>query len=428
MRIQSVLIDGFKNISDVRIRFDKLTALVSVNNFGKSNVLSAIGFGLGYIKASVEHKSNMMANSEFIPLNKATYTRNYRFEIEVLSELDNSEFRIIYGYEFVWKSAENKEPAIVSEYLKFRPEDSQKKYTQLISRSGNNALYKSSESGRCSSRINIESTELVLNKLRAIDEIYYAQIIRKLNNIRYYMEDNLDVRNFYNPDPLIRKGISDITIDADNLPRVIFQLKEKDPGKFDLLKSTFIGLFPDIEDIIVQRYDLKASDEDKLPEESPYIIANAIYILYVKNSNLKHPMNFSTLSDGSKRVFMILTRIILAKESDVSLIAIEEPENSVHPGLFQSYLQIISQLLDDCKIVMTSHSPYIISYLEPAWIYVGISRKPGIAEFFTFRKSGQNLLHQEASSFGMSTGDYLFSLLSDDCSNWDDYLECDIDG
>ena len=35
MKIQAVLIDGFKNLSNVRIRLDNITALVALNNFGK---------------------------------------------------------------------------------------------------------------------------------------------------------------------------------------------------------------------------------------------------------------------------------------------------------------------------------------------------------------------------------------------------------
>ena len=123
---------------------------------------------------------------------------------------------------------------------------------------------------------------------------------------------------------------------------------------------------------------------------------------------------------------MILTKIILSGASDVSMIAIEQPENSVHPRLFQSYIRIIIQLLDDCKIIITSHSPYIVSYLEPSWIHVGMNRKPGVAEFFTFKKSGQKQLQQDAEEFNMSMGDYLFSLLADSENNLDDYLECDV--
>lgn len=426
MKIQAVWIDGFKNLSNVKISFDNITALVALNNFGKSNVLSAIDFGLTFIKATIENRANMMGNVNFIPINSYMFGKNYKFEMEILTELNNIEYRIFYDYEFTWKCNENIEPCIVSEHLKIRPKDKGQKYTQLINRDINKALYKSSETGRCSSKINVEPIELVVNKLRAYDEIFYAEIIKKMNSMRFYMENNLDTKSFYQPNPIIRKGLEGMTIDVENLPRVIYQLHEKNPNKFDLLKEVYKDLFPDVEDIIVKQYKINAEDGDMLPSDVPFIIANAIYVLFVKDKNLMHPINFEMMSDGTKRVFMILARIILANEGNISLIAIEEPEDSVHPSLFQAYIQIISQLLDDCKIIITSHSPYIVSYLDPSWIHVGINRRPGIAEFFTFKKSGKQLLQQDAIDFKMSTGDYLFSMLADNESNWEEYLECDI--
>ena len=70
MKIQAVLIDGFKNLSNVRIRLDNITALVALNNFGKSNVLTAIDFGLDFMKASLEDKASMMSNSKLMPINR----------------------------------------------------------------------------------------------------------------------------------------------------------------------------------------------------------------------------------------------------------------------------------------------------------------------------------------------------------------------
>lgn len=426
MKIQAVLIDGFKNLSNVKISFDNITALVALNNFGKSNVLSAIDFGLAYIKAGIDEKENMMSDSDLMPMNILMRSRNYKFEIEVLTEFKKIEHRVVYGYEFVWKRDENRNPEVVSEYLKIKPDEKGQKYAQLINRIGTKALYKSSETGRCSSKINIDATELVVNKLRAYDEAFYAEIIKKLNAMRFYMENNLDATPFYRPDPFIRKGVEDMSIDAINLPRVIYQLKKNNPSKFEMLKSVYIDLFPNVEDIIVKSYRFSDKDEDKLPDDMPFVMAKAIYVLYVKDKNLINPIDFAMMSDGAKRVFMILARIILANERNVSLIAIEEPENSVHPSLFHAYIQIISQLLDDCKIIITSHSPYVISYLEPACIHVGVSNKPGIAEFHTMKKSGQRLLKNDAVKFGQSIGDYLFSMLADEESNWKEYLECDV--
>lgn len=426
MKIQAVLIDGFKNLSNVRIKFDNITALVALNNFGKSNVLSGIDFGLAFIKASIDNKMEMMANSNLIPINQSMPGRNYKFEVEVLTEVAGKEYRVQYGYGFSWKCEEEEEPEIVSEYLRFKLDEKGQKYTQLISRNEEFATYKSSETGRCSSKIKVEKTELVVNKLRAFDELYYANIIRKINSMKFYMENNLDAKNFYRPDPIIRKGIGEMMIDIENLPRIIYQLKEKFNDKYELLKDVYIQLFPDVEDIIVKQYQINRVDSDKLPDDVPFVLMNSIYVLYVKDRNLTHPIDFAMMSDGAKRVFMILAKIILSSVSNVSLIAIEEPENSVHPRLFQSYIRIISQLLDDCKIIITSHSPYIVSYLEPSWLHVGVNRKPGVGEFFTFKKSGQKQLQQDAEEFNMSMGDYLFSLLADPENNLDDYLECDV--
>ena len=426
MKIQAVLIDGFKNLSNIKIGFDNITALVALNNFGKSNVLAAIDFGLTFIKATTEDKAYMMANSNLIPINTYTFGKNFKFEMEILTELNGIEYRVLYGYEFSWKCDNNMIPHIVSEYLKIRPENKGQKYTQLINRDDQKALYKSSETGRCSSKINVELIELVANKLCAYDGIFYAKIIKNMNGMRFYMENILVAKSFYQPDPIIRKGLEDMAVDVENLPRVIYQLQEKNPNKFALLKEVYKELFPNVEDIIVKQYKFDNEDNQKLPDDVPFIIANAIHVLFVKDKNLMQPINFAMMSDGAKRVFMILSRIVLANEGNVSLIAIEEPENSVHPSLFQAYIQIINQLLDNCKIIITSHSPYIVSYLEPSWIHVGINTQPGIAKFYALKKAGQRLLQQDADDFKMSIGDYLFSLLADEESNWADYLECGI--
>ena len=428
MKIQAVLIDGFKNLSNVRISFDNITALVALNNFGKSNVLSGIDFGLDFIKASIEDKKDMMSNSNLIPINCNMIGRNYKYEMEVSTDISGEEYIIQYGYEFEWKDNEDKEPRIVSEFLKVKLNKKGQKFTQLINRTVDTALYKSSETGRCSSKIKVEETELIANKLKAFDELYYAQIITKLNGMKIYMENNLDAKSFYQPDPIIRKGFENEMINADNLSRIIYNLKEQNPDKFELLKDVYFQLFPDIEDVIVKQFKINGlTNNEELTENLPFVFSNNYHVLFVKEKNLANPVNFSIMSDGAKRVFMILTKIIVSSVSNISLIAIEEPENSVHPGLFQAYIQIISQLLDDCKVIITSHSPYIISYLNPSWIHVGVNRKAGVAEFFSFKKSGQKQLENDAAGFDMSIGDYLFSMLADSESNISDYLECDTD-
>lgn len=423
MKIQSIFIDGYKNLSNVRIKLDDITALVALNNFGKSNVLSAIEFGLEFIKASKQIKSIMTKDMRNIPNNKNFYAKNFSFEIQVKTKLNKRQCEVIYGYEFEWENEDRADKNIVSEYLKIKS-DINKKYTQLLKRDGNVAYYKSSETGRCSTSIQIEKKELLINKISAFDALYYIDVIKKINNIKIYMENTLDARDCYRPNPIIIKGLEEEMISESNLPKIIYKLKETYEEKFDLLVDVFKSLFNSVDELIVDKVDISGNKND-VPEDAPFIFSDSIYLLRVKDKNLLTNVDFSTMSDGAKRVFMILTKIIVSSISDISLIAIEEPENCVHPTLFNSYIKIIHQLLDDCKVIITSHSPYVVSYLKPSWIHIGVNQDNGLAEFFTFKKTAQKQIEKEADSFDMNMGDYIFSLLSDKDDAILEYLERD---
>ena len=103
MKIQAVFIDGFKNLANVRISFNNITTLVALNDFGKSNVLSGIDFGLSFMKASIEDKKDMMSNSKLIPGNCNLIGRNYKYEMEVAEHnyklIENSLFARRGDYE-----------------------------------------------------------------------------------------------------------------------------------------------------------------------------------------------------------------------------------------------------------------------------------------------------------------------------------------
>ena len=107
VKIQAAYIDGFKNLSDVNITFNDITALISLNNFGKSNVLSAIDFGLAFIKSLPSDKSLMMSNANLIPMHKSLYGKNCKFQMETVTHISNVCYKAVYGYEFVWKVNED---------------------------------------------------------------------------------------------------------------------------------------------------------------------------------------------------------------------------------------------------------------------------------------------------------------------------------
>ena len=118
MVIDSFDIKGISNIKHVRIDVGEMNALIAPNGYGKSNVLSAISFGLDFLNASAEGRRHMLDNG-FAPINEAMVHNNFRFEINGRLSTDEPAQLFLYGFECEW-ATDDKEGCVVSEWLKVK--------------------------------------------------------------------------------------------------------------------------------------------------------------------------------------------------------------------------------------------------------------------------------------------------------------------
>lgn len=414
MKINRVKVSGFRNIDETELIFNDIIALVSLNNYGKSNLLKAINFGIKFISSTEKDKKRMMSAQNVLPLNKLLDSKQYSIEFECETTIENEKYHLIYGFEFIWIRNDKTGQKIIKEELKVKDQNSTK-YTSYINRDSEKALYKSSPQGRCSTKLKINSDQLIINKLKAFDDLFYIEIIKRINEINIYIEGNLNTNILYSEELLLRTDIEEFDLSNQmNIPRVIYSLKTKYKDKYELLMSSFKQLFPQIQEINVKAISIEKNKQMSIPEGVPYKLPDEVYTLYVIDRNLNQPINFNNISDGAKRILLHLTSILIADIKEYSLIAIEEPENSIHPALLQSYLRVISQLKGDCNIILTSHSPYLLQYISPSQIYIGIPYKNGIAKFNKIKTTMEKTVINTAETFDMSTSDYIFDLLNGD--------------
>ncbi len=426
MKLISVKIEGFRNIEEAEIVLgNEMTSLVSENSYGKSNLMEGIDFAVSFISATSAGKSSMMGWRRGIPLNKKTanhdFKANFIFQTEFLGEL----FEVNYGFSFVWIKNEGGKK-IKNEWLNVRRLGNAKKYIKIISRY-ERALYKASQTGRCSRVIKIADDELILNKLLNFDDLYYMPIIEELNNISVYVERHFDASFSYAKNPLVMKNHGQsILLDFNDIPRVIYHLKEKHKDKYELLTDAFLQLFPNITNITVREFDISRNHGIKIDGDAPYTISDKVYSIFIQDENLNQPLDFSSMSDGAKRVFLMLTIAVVANIEEMTLIVFEEPENSIHPSLLQGYLRVLTQLVGDCKIIVASHSPYIIEYVSTEDIYIGKPNSYGLADFSRIDEKKVKRLEQDANNDNVSVGSYIFELLSggeDEIDILNTYLE-----
>ncbi len=420
MEILNITVGGFRNIKNVTLDFDSITALVGLNGYGKSNVMDAIEFGFDFIHSTNNLKNVMMASKQGIPILKTNAGQDFFFDIELRTKSNNQSFCIQYGYSFSWQT-DNNPAKITKEYLNIKKDEKNQKYNSFITRDETIAKYRSSETGRCSKNIKIDNYSLVISKLLSLDDLYYSDIINQVTSVQYFIERHLDAGPSFIPAPFVVKGFQELELQGiQSIPRAIFYLKKDYEDKYELLINSFKQLFPDVKDIEIQEIKLNQPTKMNLSDDAPFIFTDSIYTMSIIDEKMIQPVGFESLSDGTKRIFLMLTFAIIADIKGLSMIAIEEPENSIHPSLLQNYIDVLSQLINNCKIIITSHSPYIIQYLNPHSIYIGLNNDTGESTFGRIASTKVTALLKDAREYDKSIGDYIFNLLS--TSDSEEYL------
>lgn len=128
--------------------------------------------------------------------------------------------------------------------------------------------------------------------------------------------------------------------DGSNLPKVIQNLKEKNPKFFTLWLEHIQSALSEIQDV-----QIRERMEDRF-----------LYLSIVHKNGLELPS--WVISDGTLRLFA-LTIIPYLSEKD-KIYMIEEPENGLHPLAIESIYQSLSSVYES-QVFLATHSPALLS-------------------------------------------------------------------
>ena len=426
MEIKSVRLCGFTNIESLEVDLGKLNALVALNNYGKSNVLSGLEFGIDFIKQPNTIKNRMMAYRPVIPINKNLDKAPFQFEVVLSLYFQKEEYIVVYGYSFEWiKNDKEKGQKVTGEYLRIKSAKADSKFKTFLTRNFNETYYLSSPTGRCDKKLKVEKNALAVNKLLSFDDLFYWKMIKSINSLSIALVNTLqDPDKIFRsieikerePD-IVKNDYSVDLSDSSNAGFFIYSLMKREPQRYELLKDSIRSLLPNIEDFEAIEIDLKnnvkfQNEKAHIPLEFP----ERLYDIRVKEVNNNQQTSIDLLSSGSQKIFYILALTIAAELNKTPLITFEELENSIHPGLLQRLLIIIDGLTDNTKVLLTSHSPYLIQYLDISKIKIGMPNSKGLATFKEIKKAKFSKVVKIAEEEGVSVGDVIFDKLIE-CSN-----------
>lgn len=438
MVINKIILNGIRNIDSVNLYLSKISALVGLNNYGKSNVLSSINFGLMFIRSNDKSRVQYMRNQSEIPINIMTSNKDFKFLFEFLYSINGVEYFVEYSYGFIWAKTD-KHGSIIkdsnkinSEKLRMKMNVSGQQYATYITRVTDTCKYKKhldTKNGRCDLKLDLDNFQLAIDKMSLIDGVEYKEIFDAITNIKFSLNNYIDTRNIDETFPFYIKGQEDFNLDCSygrNISEIVFKLKKNYPNKFELLMDTYKQLFPNIEEIIPIENDFKDKEhlKNSFDKDAPFLISEKIYRLIVKDKNNNQFTSFNSLSNGSKRIFLFLVSAILSEINNISIIAFEELENCIHPALFQKLIIILDSLITNCRILVTSHSPFLIDYFELKRLYIGLPNEYGVADFRRIKNKFIKSLQNNAADEDITVGNYIFdALLNEDSDDLEAYCE-----
>lgn len=99
----------------------------------------------------------------------------------------------------------------------------------------------------------------------------------------------------------------------------------------------------------------------------------------VKESNGKvHDFNVSQISDGTLRVLGLLTALYQPARPQV--IAMEEPEQTINPGILAVLAEAIEQTAEESQVLVTTHSPEFLDKFRDPRVVIAAEMEEGVTK------------------------------------------------
>lgn len=395
MKIDGFKIDGIANIECANLRIVEQNALIAPNGYGKSNVLRAIEFGIGFLIANESQRRQMM-RSRWLPINTTTTGKNFQFEFFGSMLVDGIEQQFVYEYSFAWAIGDN-DGRILTENLKIK-RSSDQRYRQMINRSSTEkCTIVPSAFGRCNKPFAVSVHQLALSIIANSSMMFLNPFCSRICNIQIPNLATLD-----NPESYFSVGNGNgiDMLGGMTLSEYLYNLKTTDENNYALLKDGLLQLIPNITEF--------SPEVLTLPDGQ-----HKIYDIKIKEKYCTQPTTILQLSSGSKRMIFLFTLCIAAKKQNIPLIMMEEPENSVHPRMMENLLLTLQNYASDTKILMTSHSPYLMRYLRPDQMYFGLPKNDGLAHFAQINPSKLKHLYKYAGDMELTIGEFMFDFMLD---------------
>ena len=331
--ISRLVLQRFRSIPSACITFDNPTIFVGRNGSGKSNLISAFSFLADAMTAPLRTVIDRAGGISAV--RNRSSGRGHPPKVGMRVDLtgrpgiaDSS------SYAFEIRPAPNHGFSVSRE--------------QCVVRTGKGLFWFDREGAQLRSNVSgltglsIDEASLILPLAGSFTS--FGMVWRALADLRVYAIDPRALGKMQEPDPgfVLRP-------DGGNAASVLREIEKQAPRTFALIGDVLSTIVPNLDGVSV-----KANGKNLTLQFTQQWGAGKPRRLKFDSSDMSH---------GTLRALGILAALFQPRPA--VMIAIEEPEATIHPGALESILDVLQTASRSTQIVITTHSPEL---LDAKWI------------------------------------------------------------
>ena len=325
-RLRRAQIRNYKSIGQASVDLEPLTVLVGPNGSGKSNFIDALSFLQECLADSVELAFKNRGGIGAVRRRSAGHPTH--IGIRVLCDIGPS-LSADYAFEIAARPTEQfsiaRERCSIRQFMgqDHRYEVADGEFVQEIR----------------GIRPRMSADRLALFVASATEE--FRPVYDFLSSMRFYSVVPVRLRELQDPDPGLH-----LKRDGSNAAAVLKALREQAPERYERVCRLLSQVVGGLSKVEYRTVGIKET------------------LQFKQDVGLPHPWTFDAqnMSDGTLRVLGLLLAVY--QPGQHSVIAIEEPEASVHPAVTDLVVEVLMDAAHERQVLVTTHSPDVLDEKE----------------------------------------------------------------
>lgn len=381
--LKRLRIGHFKSIEEADIDLQDFTIFVGLNGSGKSNLIDSLRFLRDCAATGLDHAINLRGGPALV--RQYSPTRPYIVSLSITTSDTINDQRFDSSYSL--RISGGRDEVIIEDESVSWMQDSlivnnqgefAEKFERITLNRDRNGKLSWTDTDSLIPDIGFPPNRLILGSFIPLQKrprsyVVGKPIVDKLRNIRF--------TSVY---PNILREPARIDIDrrlkedCSNWASVIRAMRERRETDQQLRRviSMMREITPTLENVIVKNV-------------GGYLVPQFLFKGPTeKTGNLFDPVQ---LSDGTLRLFCIL--LSLYQRPAPSFLAIEEPEQTIHPGLLPVISEAFTEASKEMQLAITTHSPHLLDYCPSEKIRV-VYLDDGMTKVASIRDSQKKVIKE----------------------------------